>query len=38
VLLIERQKSELDRRSNMYRLPAGITALLRDIELSEILS
>jgi hypothetical protein len=37
VLLIERQKSELDRRSNMYRLPAGITALLRDIELSEIL-
>jgi hypothetical protein len=38
VLLIERQKSEMDRRSNIYRLPNEITGLLGGVELSEILS
>jgi hypothetical protein len=30
VLLIERQKAEMDRRSNIYRLPDQIVVLLRD--------
>lgn len=38
VLLIERQKSELDRRSNIYRLPTAVTGLLGDVDLSKTLS
>jgi hypothetical protein len=30
VLLIERQKAEMDRRSNIYRLPDQIVVLLGD--------
>jgi hypothetical protein len=30
VLIIERQKAEMDRRSNIYRLPDQIVLLLRD--------